>query len=65
MALCVFIGNFTMQPRYDIYSSLTEVPDYWAIPGSSAGFQQATQVYRDVGYIVQLQDVYFTVQGIK
>ena len=54
-----------MEPRYDIYSSLHEVPYYWALPDPPAGYAAAVRVYNNAVNIVYIHDVYFTVQGIK
>ena len=61
----MFISNFTMEPRYNIYFSLAETPLYWAVPNPPLGFSDAAQVYNNVAYIVHLQDIYYTVQGLK
>ena len=57
--------NFTMEPRYDIYISLEEVPRYWAVPNPPTGFLEAQTAYNQLVSIVNLHDIYFTVQGIK
>ena len=57
--------NFSMEPRYDIYASLEEVPRYWAVPNPPTGFLQAQEAYNSLVEIVNLHDIYFTVQGIK
>ena len=57
--------NFSMEPRYDIYVSLEEVPRYWAVPNPPSGFLQAQASYNQLVSIVNLRDIYFTVQGIK
>ena len=57
--------NFSMEPRYDIYVSLEEVPRYWAVPNPPTGFLQGQVAYNQLLSIVNLHDIYFTVQGIK
>ena len=65
ITLCVETSNFTMEQRYDIYHSLLEVPRYWATPDPPVGFHQAEQAYNSIMYLVELHQVFFTVQGIK
>ena len=63
--LWVTTSSFTMEPRYNIYYSLGEVPRYWAVPNPPTGSNQVSDLYANILNIVDLHDTYFTVQGIK
>ena len=65
VTLCVLISSISLEPRYNIYFTLVEHPLYWSVPNPPVGFTQASQVYAQVAHIAHLQDVYFTVQGLK
>ena len=65
ITLWVYTDNFEMLPRYDIYASLTEVVSYWRLNDPPTGFEQAQAAYSQLASIVNLRDIYFTVQGIK
>ncbi|CAI5509661.1 unnamed protein product [Closterium sp. Naga37s-1] len=59
------VEAFDMQPRYNIYYSLLEMPRYWAVPNPPRGFLQAGQAFLDLRYIINLRAVYFALQGIN
>ncbi|CAI5517575.1 unnamed protein product [Closterium sp. Naga37s-1] len=60
-----YVSAFDMQPRYNIYYSLFEMPRYWAVPNPPLGFIRATQVFADLRNIINLRAVYFALQGIN
>ncbi|CAI5484991.1 unnamed protein product [Closterium sp. Yama58-4] len=60
-----YVSAFDMQPRYDIYYTLLEMPRYWAVPNPPTGFISATQAFADLRNIINLRAVYFALQGIK
>ncbi|CAI7792467.1 unnamed protein product [Closterium sp. NIES-53] len=60
-----YVESFDMQPRYDIYHSLLEMPRYWAVPNLPTGFISATQALADLRNIINLRSVYFSLQGIN
>ncbi|CAI5462638.1 unnamed protein product [Closterium sp. Yama58-4] len=60
-----YVSGFDMQPRYDIYYSLLEMPRYWAVPNPPTGFLSATQAFADLRNIINLRAVYFALQGIN
>ncbi|CAI5517574.1 unnamed protein product, partial [Closterium sp. Naga37s-1] len=60
-----YVESFDMQPRYDIYHSLLEMPRYWAVPNPPTGFISATQAFADLRNIINLRGVYFSLQGIN
>ena len=65
IVLWVNTSNFTMEARYDIHFSLTEVTRYWSFPNPPTGFIDSVGVYKSVENLVSLHDIYFTIQGIK
>ncbi|CAI5986316.1 unnamed protein product [Closterium sp. NIES-65] len=65
MVLWRAVEAFDMQPRYNIYYSLLEMPRYWAVPNPPTGFMLAGQAFLDLRYIINLRAVYFALQGIK
>ena len=65
ISLWVSTDNFSIEPRYDIYFSLEEVPRYWAVPNPPTGFLEVQAAYKQLVSIVNLHDIDFTVQGIK
>ena len=65
ITIWVYTENLSIEPRYDIYASLKEVPRYWAVPNPPTGFLQAYGVYQSLNYVITLRKVYFTIQGIK
>ncbi|CAI5983990.1 unnamed protein product [Closterium sp. NIES-65] len=56
---------FDMQPRYDIYYTLLEMPRYWAVPNPPTGFISATQAFAELRNIINLRGIYFALQGIN
>ncbi|CAI5983995.1 unnamed protein product, partial [Closterium sp. NIES-65] len=60
-----YVEAFDMQPRYDIYYTLLEMPRYWAVPNPPTGFISATQAFADLRNIINLRAVYFALQGIN
>ncbi|CAI5506835.1 unnamed protein product, partial [Closterium sp. Naga37s-1] len=60
-----YVSTFDMQPRYNIYYSLFEMPRYWAVPNPPTGFISATQAFADLHNIINLRAVYFALQGIN
>ncbi|CAI5516639.1 unnamed protein product [Closterium sp. Naga37s-1] len=60
-----YVDAFDMQPRYDIYYTLLEMPRYWAVPNPPTGFISATQAFADLRNIINLRAVYFALQGIN
>ncbi|CAI5484993.1 unnamed protein product [Closterium sp. Yama58-4] len=60
-----YVSTFDMQPRYDIYYTLLEMPRYWAVPNPPTGFIKATQAFADLRNIINLRAVYFALQGIN
>ncbi|CAI5459978.1 unnamed protein product [Closterium sp. Yama58-4] len=60
-----YVDAFDMQPRYDIYYTLLEMPRYWAVPNPPTGFISATQAFAELRNIINLRAVYFSLQGIK
>ncbi|CAI7737974.1 unnamed protein product [Closterium sp. NIES-54] len=54
-----------MDPRYDIYESLLEVPRYWQVAGSGEGFQVAMQEYEDLQALINWRSFYFALQGVN
>ncbi|CAI5497359.1 unnamed protein product [Closterium sp. Naga37s-1] len=65
MVLWRAVEAFDMQPRYNIYYSLLEMPRYWAVPNPPTGFMLAAQAFVDLRYIINLRAVYFALQGIN
>ncbi|CAI5512456.1 unnamed protein product [Closterium sp. Naga37s-1] len=59
------VESFDMQPRYNIYYSLLEMPRYWAVPNPPMGFLLAGQAFLDLRYIINMRAVYFALQGIN
>ncbi|CAI6004772.1 unnamed protein product [Closterium sp. NIES-65] len=60
-----YVEAFDMQPRYDIYYTLLEMPRYWAVPNPPMGFISATQAFADLRNIINLRGIYFSLQGIN
>ncbi|CAI5983991.1 unnamed protein product [Closterium sp. NIES-65] len=60
-----YVEAFDMQPRYDIYYTLLEMPRYWAVPNPPTGFISATQAFADLRNIINLRGIYFSLQGIN
>ncbi|CAI5990888.1 unnamed protein product, partial [Closterium sp. NIES-64] len=60
-----YVEAFDMQPRYDIYYTLLEMPRYWAVPNPPTGFISAAQAFADLRNIINLRAVYFALQGIN
>ncbi|CAI5998388.1 unnamed protein product [Closterium sp. NIES-64] len=60
-----YVDAFDMQPRYDIYYTLLEMPRYWAVPNPPTGFIGATQAFAELRNIINLRAVYFALQGIN
>ncbi|GJP56723.1 hypothetical protein CLOM_g15776 [Closterium sp. NIES-68] len=60
-----YVEAFDMQPRYDIYYTLLEMPRYWAVPNPPTGFLNASQAFLDLRNIINLRAVYFALQGIN
>ncbi|CAI5468681.1 unnamed protein product [Closterium sp. Yama58-4] len=60
-----YVDAFDMQPRYDIYYTLLEMPRYWAVPNPPTGFISATQAFAELRNIINLRTVYFALQGIN
>ncbi|CAI5516018.1 unnamed protein product [Closterium sp. Naga37s-1] len=60
-----YVYEFDMQPRYDIYYTLLEMPRYWAVPNPPTGFISANQAIADLRNIINLRAIYFALQGIK
>ncbi|CAI7792463.1 unnamed protein product [Closterium sp. NIES-53] len=60
-----YVSTFDMQPHYNIYYSLFEMPRYWAVPNPPTGFISATQAFADLHNIINLRAVYFALQAIK
>ncbi|GJP79153.1 hypothetical protein CLOP_g9398 [Closterium sp. NIES-67] len=65
MVLWRYVEAFDMQPRYDIYYTLLEMPRYWAVPNPPTGFLSAAQAFLDLRNIINLRAVYFALQGIN
>ncbi|CAI7881097.1 unnamed protein product [Closterium sp. NIES-53] len=59
------VAAFDVQPRYDIYYTLLEMPRYWAVPNPPTGFLTASQAFMDLQSIITLRAVYFALQGIN
>ncbi|CAI7792460.1 unnamed protein product [Closterium sp. NIES-53] len=60
-----YVEAFDMQPRYDIYYTLLEMPRYWAVPNPPTGFISANQAFADLRNIINLRAIYFALQGIN
>ncbi|CAI5516021.1 unnamed protein product, partial [Closterium sp. Naga37s-1] len=60
-----YVEAFDMQPRYNVYYSLFEMPRYWAVPNPPTGFIGATQAFAELRNIINLRAVYFALQGIN
>ncbi|CAI5968657.1 unnamed protein product, partial [Closterium sp. NIES-64] len=58
-----YVEAFDMQPRYDIYYTLLEMPRYWAVPNPPTGFISAAQAFADLRNIINLRAVYFAHPG--
>ncbi|GJP56726.1 hypothetical protein CLOM_g15778 [Closterium sp. NIES-68] len=54
-----------MDPRYDVYESLLEVPRYWQVAGRAEGFQAAMGEYSDLQMLINWRSFYFALQGIN
>ncbi|CAI5951939.1 unnamed protein product, partial [Closterium sp. NIES-64] len=54
-----------VDPRYDIYYTLLEMPRYWAVPNPPTGFISATQAFAELRNIINLRGIYFALQGIN
>ncbi|CAI6004766.1 unnamed protein product [Closterium sp. NIES-65] len=59
------VGANNMDPQYDIYESLLEVPRYWQVAGSGEGFQAAMHEYDDLQALINWRSFYFALQGVN
>ncbi|CAI5506833.1 unnamed protein product, partial [Closterium sp. Naga37s-1] len=56
---------FDMQPRYDIYHTLLERPQYWAVPDPPVGFLAAMDRYSSLQALINWRSFYFALQGVN
>ncbi|CAI5484984.1 unnamed protein product [Closterium sp. Yama58-4] len=56
---------FDVQPRYDIYHTLLERPQYWAVPEPPVGFLAAMDRYSSLQALINWRSFYFALQGVN
>ncbi|CAI5462639.1 unnamed protein product, partial [Closterium sp. Yama58-4] len=59
------VATNDMDPRYDVYESLLEVPRYWQVAGSGEGFKAAMHEYEDLQALINWRSFYFALQGVN
>ncbi|CAI5484977.1 unnamed protein product, partial [Closterium sp. Yama58-4] len=59
------VATNDMDPRYDVYESLLEMPRYWQVAGSGEGFKAAMQEYEDLQALINWRSFYFALQGVN
>ncbi|CAI5983999.1 unnamed protein product, partial [Closterium sp. NIES-65] len=56
---------FDVQPRYGIYHTLLEMPQYWAVPDPPVGFMAAMDKYSSLQALINWRSFYFALQGVN